>query len=216
MLKSLSYSSDALVAGGNFSLTSFASVMLDNLVVTDFNPDAEVVEALATPAPMPTLSEDGATKLSTSISLVVDAFVNGNSFSNEELSSLYLLDADEEGRIFLKVKASDGITGDSLVALVQNAGGVVTRVEPTFVTAYIPLNGVIELANATEVDDINKPIDAAPTGPVGANETLGFDILGAQDWHLAGVTGQGVKIGVIDSGFNGTFQTGAQDKIINV
>lgn len=114
---------------------------------------------------------------------------------------------------------------------IQALGGVVTASTPYSLEAYLPLESFIPLAANNAVSGFELPrlaasietdansalagyasLDAPAAPPNTGNFTSAFDIMGAENWHQAGLRGNGVRVGIIATGFNtsGT-DTGATD-----
>ena len=67
------------------------------------------------------------------------------------------------------------------------------------VQAWIPIDKVEELAKWEEIKLIKAPVRPQ----INSMTSEGRDVIGATSWHNSGLTGKGVKIGVIDTGFSG-------------
>jgi subtilisin family serine protease len=67
------------------------------------------------------------------------------------------------------------------------------------VQVWIPIDKVEELAKWGEIKSIRTPIKPQINGI----NSEGKDVIGATSWHNSGLTGKGVKLGVIDLGFSG-------------
>ncbi len=71
----------------------------------------------------------------------------------------------------------------------------------TTIQALIPLTSLNSLTNLKEVNFIKTPhVAVAYTG---ANDSEALTEINADNWHNAGFFGQGIKVGIIDIGFNG-------------
>ena len=70
-----------------------------------------------------------------------------------------------------------------------------------YIEAYIPVSLLAEASQQEGVISIRTIIPAQPAQ--GTVVSDGVALHGAAAWHTAGLKGQGVKIGVIDSGFEG-------------
>ncbi|MCA9949266.1 MAG: S8 family serine peptidase [Anaerolineales bacterium] len=89
------------------------------------------------------------------------------------------------------------------IAAVESTGGSVTKQsnDQTLLQAWVPLSELTSLAENTAVAYIRQPaqlilddIDVT---------TEGLAVMNANAWHNAGFVGGGVKIAIIDSGFQG-------------
>ena len=122
----------------------------------------------------------------------------------------------EEGLATLKDAAGDAqvhsgesvavsiyLTGnvDAVVSFLENNGGDPRNVGEDYIEAYVPvtlLGLVSEQPGVVRVREIVPP--ELNYGPITGQ---GAQAHAAAAWHQAGYTGQGVKVGVIDSGFHG-------------
>lgn len=92
---------------------------------------------------------------------------------------------------------------DSVGIAINGAGGEVTGAGNggRYVQAFVPAGKLRQLARETGVIAIRRPSTFVPTA--GAQMTQGDAALNGAVWRAAGVTGTGVKIGIIDVGFSG-------------
>jgi hypothetical protein len=88
---------------------------------------------------------------------------------------------------------------DELEERVEALGGHIGDHAYNNVQAWIALDKREELAEWSEIRAIRKPIK--PT--INSITSQGVGIIGAPDWHSSGLTGRGVKVGVLDVGFQG-------------
>lgn len=90
--------------------------------------------------------------------------------------------------------------------VVMAAGGQVTKHndEGNMLQAWLPPNALATVAAAEAVLYIRQPAYALEVEEAAVNAlTEGVAAAGAQTWHGAGLTGQGVKVAIIDAGFQG-------------
>jgi hypothetical protein len=81
--------------------------------------------------------------------------------------------------------------------------------------AGIAVERIMDVALDERVLAIRRPDLAISTSsnasgaeePAGIIASSAYDILGVQDWHISGFTGAGVRIGVIDNGFDSSIDT---------
>ncbi len=115
-----------------------------------------------------------------------------------------------------KVKAM-GATVDDSEEIVDQTYMVVSLPFKTFVTYAEPTtkaNFLRDLAAFSGVAQINLPIDqkteelrgmpatqAALMDVLKATKNQGVQLMGIDKWHAAGITGKGVTVGIVDSGF---------------
>ncbi|MGJ3241300.1 MAG: hypothetical protein ACFE0Q_21515 [Anaerolineae bacterium] len=120
----------------------------------------------------------------------------------------YLIDV--EGSVGIKILPTENITPAQIERLVIDLGGRPTVVAQQSVTAFMPIDSLLLLLESEQVASIVRPDVARSTGnapapnaaPATDTYTEGFDMIGVTDWHNAGFTGQGVRVGIIDSGYN--------------
>ncbi|MFZ9482812.1 MAG: S8 family serine peptidase [Ilumatobacteraceae bacterium] len=89
----------------------------------------------------------------------------------------------------------------SLAAAVTRVGGTVTgSVDGVVVQGAVPADRVAHVAATVGLDDIRSPRDVGRRESVGTGSSVGEEVAvsGADAWHLAGLDGAGVKVGVID------------------
>lgn len=194
-----------LTLDGTFSITSNTGVMFDDITVDVLTLEIEV---LATPTPEE-LAQAASEKLSGLSLEMMDAFVTGG----EEAVALVLEEQsatlDEAGRALLEF-ALVNPNGEEVALMIEELGGVPTRVYSKSIEAYVDIHTLIAVANDESIRRVRNISRAVSTGPVGNDETgsvpawtEGYNLLSIEEWHLAGIQGNGVKIGVIDVGFSG-------------
>ena len=111
--------------------------------------------------------------------------------------------ADEQGvtasggdvRVVATAKGSRAEVADAIRA----AGGEVEAEYADLVQAYVPIHRLMELAELPTVSYIGQPSVGFPA----AVPDEGVAESNAAAWHGAGVTGAGIKVGIIDQGFIG-------------
>ena len=116
---------------------------------------------------------------------------------------------DNQNRVGLKIHPAENRTSAQLELLVRQLGGQAHVVAVQSVTASLPLSSIIPLLENPSVDFVEQPDVVFSTGnspspdaaPETATYTEGFDMLGLTDWHNAGYTGTGVRVGILDTGF---------------
>lgn len=107
------------------------------------------------------------------------------------------IERDSAGRVIVYVDGSDV---PALRTAVSKAGGVVTGSEGRLVRASVPGASLISLAAQPAVADIRPPERALPMSVTSEGVTAS----GADHWiNDTGRTGAGVKIGILDIGFQG-------------
>lgn len=195
-----------IVIDGNFMIATNTSTMFDNMSIHTLT----IEEPLATPTPE-VLTEEAQSKIGGIAGKLIDAYIAGG----EEAVAAFLADntdADELGRVLVDILASSDSDGATVAQIVIDAGGEVTRIHAQSIEAYVDVSTILAAANNENVRFIRNINRAVSTGPVGDNGLTGVDLqetwteaynlLSVEEWHLANVTGQDVKVGVVDIGFD--------------
>jgi hypothetical protein len=94
-------------------------------------------------------------------------------------------------------------------AAIEAAGGRVVAVSGNLLDAQVPVRALPGLASASGVAAVRNP--AAHFGELVAGEEVGAT--SAEAWHKVGLTGAGVKIGIVDLGFGGLAQRQAEGEV---
>ncbi len=96
------------------------------------------------------------------------------------------------------------LNGDTapLLAFLRANGGDPRNIGDDYVEAYVPVS---LLADASEQPNVVRVQAIAPQQPAGKGDVIsqGVTAHAANAWHAAGYTGRNVKVGVIDTGFQG-------------
>ena len=200
------------LAAGQLALLAGGTLMLDDVRVFDLTPAAVLAAASPTPAPF-TLSEAEIARLPGGMDAILNRYLSGDEAGALGLARAYFLPLDDENRVLVTIWADDSADGATLAALVTQVGGAADYTYDTSVEARLPLAAFLPLANAPQVAGMRFAALATSTSSAGAPAgegiatysgtypTEGYDILGVNDWHLAGFTGGGTNIAVIDTGF---------------
>ncbi|MCZ7553090.1 MAG: hypothetical protein B6D39_01025 [Anaerolineae bacterium UTCFX2] len=122
-----------------------------------------------------------------------------------------ILSSNNEVRMTLELDTTDT---DQLAASLEEHGIIVTTVSGNLIDISIPVEVLraslesdqpgrmfMEISGLQHIIRIRLPVPAQ--NDVGAVETEGVGVIGAYEWHAAGFTGAGIKIGVLDVGFDG-------------
>ena len=90
---------------------------------------------------------------------------------------------------------------DAVVGFLENNGGDPRNMGEDYIEAYMPVTLLGPVSLQPGVVRVREIVPPQPNyGPVTGQ---GLQTHAAAAWHQAGYTGQGVKVGVIDSGFHG-------------
>ncbi len=200
------------IVSGSFALTTNTSTMLDNLSVDTLTLEEveEIVEVAATPAPEVT-NTDILNSLGGIAYDVMNAYFEGGDDAVTALLAESSDPQDEYGRVLVDILVTNGYTGEAIGQIVTDAGGEVNRVYDESLEAYVSVSALLAVGNHEGVlfiRDIIRAVSTGPTAPIGTNVdgntwTEAFNLLSIEEWNDAGVTGNGVAIGVIDTGFEG-------------
>jgi subtilisin family serine protease len=103
----------------------------------------------------------------------------------------------DDGRVLVIVEARADRAAEAASA-VQSLNGQVDKVHEDLVQALVPVSALTDLASRGNVRFVRLPYQRLPlvTGE-------GVALINADDWHAAGLTGSGVKVAVLDLGFEG-------------
>ena len=92
---------------------------------------------------------------------------------------------------------------DDVVSLLEDNGGSPRNVGEDYIEAYVPVSLLGQLSEQSGVIRIREIIpaipDRTPLEITGHGPTEHF----SQSWNQAGITGQGIKVGITDTGFQG-------------
>lgn len=111
-----------------------------------------------------------------------------------------------DGRVQVQITV-DPKEVDQVIAAIENQGGEITTVSQAEdrLQGWIPLASLKEVNEISGVYKISRPAYAYPADilAAGSSMTEGVSVMNAAPWHTAGITGNGVKVGIIDGGFTG-------------
>ncbi len=145
-----------------------------------------------------------------------------------------LITKQDEVRITLVLDSDDPAVVDSTALAIGRLGGRVTATMGNEVEFVVPAQTMMEygpqangqsffaaLADFKHVRDIKRTPTAKPTAtsPAGSKKSVpggkseGVALTGADKWQAAGITGKGVKVGIIDAAFNDYRQFLASAKV---
>ena len=200
---------DALVNGSiAFIANGTTSLFLDDIVVSDMIPEDQLT--IATPLPTYALTEENGSKLSNTLYEVLRLYEDGDVNGAFALAESYNIDIlDEALNIDTIIWPSQSKDMASLTPVIEANGGSIVETYEKNVAVRIPLTSLIPVISAEEVLAIRLPDVAASTSSapsaaespaaLGLNDELHSKaIIGWNDWNMQGITGSGIKIGVID------------------
>ncbi|UCC75887.1 MAG: S8 family serine peptidase, partial [Anaerolineales bacterium] len=145
----------------------------------------------------------GNPKMGTSLNLLYDAYRDGGRSGAQQFAYQHLMVADGR-RVQVEVTADV----DAMAAIreaIEALGGEYQGHHKTLLQAMVPFEALGALAGQPQVWFVRQPLRAMPEEPsaVGAETSEGVDASNASAWHAAGYDGSGVKVAVVDSGFEG-------------
>jgi hypothetical protein len=103
----------------------------------------------------------------------------------------------QHGSVLVEVESQPGQVSGATSALTA-AGAIIRATYRDWIDAFVPATALLSLDNVTAIKWVDIP--AAPQ-PQATNEALG--LINATAWQTSGVTGTGVKVAIVDSGFSG-------------
>ncbi len=144
---------------------------------------------------------EGNSKLDSSLNALVAA---QGSKARDKLTQTHGLRTSGE-RVHIQILTHSNCL-QSVMGAVSKAGGEVTKTSPAgdLIQGWAPIDSVESLAAHEDVYFIQRPAQLVLTEmDAGTYTTEGLAVLNGPTWHSAGFNGAGVKIGVIDGGFDG-------------
>ena len=90
---------------------------------------------------------------------------------------------------------------DGVVSFLEGNAADPRNVGEDYIEAYVPVTLLGRLAEQPGVIRVREIIP--PESTYGLVTSQGVQAHGAPDWHQSGMTGQGVKVGIVDNGFEG-------------
>ena len=90
---------------------------------------------------------------------------------------------------------------DEIVSFLEDNGGDPRNLGEDYIEAYVPVPLLGELSTQTEVVRVREIIPPEPE--YGNFTSQGSQTHFSASWNQAGITGQGIKVGIIDDGFKG-------------
>ena len=192
-----------------YFITAFGAAALLLFVLLTISDDASAQQATAatatpTPAaqtpdfpPAPPKRTRPLGNLDSMLSQLASSVQSGYSTAHDAASQAPMRAADSVAVTFY-------LNGDTapLLAFLRANGGDPRNIGDDYVEAYVP---VALLAEASEQPNVVRVQAIAPPQPAGKGDVIsqGVTAHAANAWHTAGYTGQNVKVGVIDAGFEG-------------
>ena len=92
---------------------------------------------------------------------------------------------------------------DEVVSFLEDNGGDPRNVGDDYIEAYVPVSLLGQLSEQPGVIRVREIVPPQPAQLTQRITGHGPPVHGSQAWNQAGYTGQGVKVGIIDTGFTG-------------
>ena len=92
---------------------------------------------------------------------------------------------------------------DDVVTFLEENGGDPRNVGEDYIEAYVPVTLLGQLSQQPGVARVREIVPPQPTQLTQQITGHGPPVHGSQAWNQAGYSGQGVKVGIIDTGFTG-------------
>jgi hypothetical protein len=112
----------------------------------------------------------------------------------------------ENDRVQILIEANSSEAVPALVTFVQQLEGTIQATHEQFLQAWVPVSMLTALAQQDNVVFVRQPVRSfQSTQEVqlksfqGTTRSEGVLAIEANNWHQAGITGNGVKVGVIDT-----------------
>ena len=164
--------------------------------------DAELLlDAMAKSMPLPA----GSDKIAMNLLQLVDGLHTKSSFDlAEQAEALGVPYAD--GRAGVRLFAESRTDVAALRRRIERQGGEVITTFDNVVYAQLPLAGVKSVGGLPELhfmgaEPVYYPLAPNPAGGYGKRVSEGVRLVQVQRLHQGGVTGKGVKVGILDFGF---------------
>ena len=107
----------------------------------------------------------------------------------------------EGASVAVTLRIDDASKIEAVTRFLRDNGGDPRNVGEDYIEAYVPVTLLVEASKQPGVFRVQVIIPPQPKrGPI---TSQGVQAHGASLWHALGVTGRGVKVGVIDGGFSG-------------
>ena len=121
-----------------FTASAGNGVLLDNIAAYDLAAN----EGAETPVPF-TLTDEHAEKLAGVLFDAVSTYLDGDLDGALATARDFFVEVDGDNNLRVAVWAGEAQTGETISALVETAGGIVTNTYDEFVIAFVPFDGII-------------------------------------------------------------------------
>ncbi|MDI6856745.1 MAG: S8 family serine peptidase [Dehalococcoidia bacterium] len=135
-------------------------------------------------------------KLDTALTELSDAYARGGIGEARAAAATLALDLPQD-RARVIIETVEG-RESALRGPVRGLGATIEKESGSLAQALVPVQALRGLAALDSVALVRRPLVALPAA-VGE----GVALVNADDWHAAGVTGSGMKVAIVDLGFQG-------------
>ncbi len=165
-------------------------------------PEMVITEAGADGAGALTLGTRRGGRVDATLLELQDALEAGDIAQAQSLAASGDLEIDASGqRVHIEVLAADGGEAARLRPIIEGMGGQFLIGYGRRMEFNFPLLALDELERVGGNFVVVQPQEGR--GALGPKLTEGVSVTGAASWHARGITGKGVRIGIIDTGFFG-------------
>ena len=144
-------------------------------------------------APDIKLPEQGHLKLQSELFQLIEIEKRGEASAFVQRSGVDLVD----GMVRVVIEAAPGQARLATQAA-ETLGTMVETIHADWVQVVVPISMLTALADTPSIDSVRLPQIPWPAGT-----SEGLDLINAPEWHSAGFTGAGVKVAILDLGFQG-------------
>lgn len=143
-------------------------------------------------------------KLDSALAAIADAALVSSARGLEEAENQLVQVVDNRVQVQITT-TSEGV--ERSVQAIEQAGGEITSVtqKKDYIQAWLPASELIRLSEDQDILYIRKPAEVIlfESQQVGASTTEGLAAMNGVAWHNNGYKGAGVKVAIIDGGFQG-------------
>ena len=184
----------AIALGDHFFPAAQGASTTNPLAAPLTNPTPAVITEQLPGAAVP--SEKGHPKLDSTLAMLSEAYSRGGQ-GEAQSEARRSLTTVQSGRVRVIIEVVEGREGEA-AELVDIFNSTVEGRYANLVQALVPIEALEAVANADWVSFVRNPL------PFSAAVTSeGVALINADDWHAAGLTGAGIKVAVVDLGFQG-------------
>ena len=184
----------AIALGDHFFPAAQGASTTNPLAAPLTNPTPAVITEQLPGAAVP--SEKGHPKLDSTLAMLSEAYSRGGQREAQSEARRSLTTVQGE-RVRVIIEVVEGREGEA-AELADTFNSTVEGRYANLVQALVPIEALEAVANADWVSFVRNPL---PFSAAVTSEGVG--LINADDWHIVGLTGAGVKVAVVDGGFQG-------------